>query len=127
MTSPAYFIADIASNHDGKLDRAKKLIRLAKDAGADAVKFQHFKASKIVSDYGFKNLGAQVSHQSFWKKSVFEVYQQYECNREWSEELVNTAKEVGIDFMTTPYDEEAIALLDHYLPAYDRFRRYHMD
>jgi sialic acid synthase SpsE len=114
----AYFIADIASNHDGNLDRAKNLIRLAKDAGADAVKFQHFKASKIVSDYGFKNLGVQVSHQSSWKKSVFEVYKQYECNREWSEELASAAKIVGIDFMTTPYDQEAIALLDHYLPAY---------
>jgi sialic acid synthase SpsE len=114
----AYFIADIASNHDGNLDRAKNLILLAKDAGADAVKFQHFRASKIVSDYGFKNLGVQVSHQSSWKKSVFEVYKQYECNREWSEELANAAKEAGIDFMTTPYDEEAIALLDRYLPAY---------
>ena len=57
IDKPAYFIADIASNHDGKLERPE-LIRLAKDAGADAVKFQHFKASKIVSDYGFKNLGA---------------------------------------------------------------------
>ena len=60
----------------------------------------------------------QVSHQSSWKKSVFEVYQQYECDREWSEELANVAKDTGIDFMTTPYDEEAIALLDRYLPAY---------
>jgi N-acetylneuraminate synthase len=42
-----YFIADIAANHDGKLSRAKKLIRLAAEAGADAVKFQHFKAKTI--------------------------------------------------------------------------------
>jgi N-acetylneuraminate synthase len=115
---PVYFIADIASNHDGNLERAKNLIRLAKDAGADAVKFQHFKANKIVSDYGFRNLGMQISHQSSWKKSVFEIYKQYECNREWSEELALTAKEAGIDFMTTPYDEEAITLLDHFIPAY---------
>jgi N-acetylneuraminate synthase len=118
LDKPAYFIADIASNHDGKLERAKNLIRIAKNAGADAVKFQHFKASKIVSDYGFKNLGGQISHQSSWKKSVFEVYKQYECNREWIAELANVAKEAGIDFMTTPYDEEAITLLDNYLPAY---------
>ena len=39
-----YFIADIAANHDGNLDRAKKLCELAKAAGADAAKFQHFKA-----------------------------------------------------------------------------------
>ena len=57
---PLYFIADIAANHDGKLSRAKKLIRLAAEAGADAVKFQHFKAKTIVSDYGFKQLSKTI-------------------------------------------------------------------
>ncbi len=71
---PTYFIADIAANHDGDLDRAKMLIRLAKEAGADAAKFQHFQAPKIVSDYGFTHMDSKVSHQSTWKKSVTEVY-----------------------------------------------------
>ena len=61
---PTYFIADIAANHDGKLNRALKLIKLAAAAGANAAKFQHFKANTIVSDQGFKALGAQQSHQS---------------------------------------------------------------
>jgi len=69
---PTYFIADIAANHDGSLERAKLLIRLAKEAGAEAAKFQNFKAPKIVSDYGFKALGGQLSHQASWKKSVFD-------------------------------------------------------
>ena len=56
---PTYFIADVAANHDGDLERAKQLIRLAKEAGADAAKFQNFQAPKIVSDYGFKHLGGQ--------------------------------------------------------------------
>ena len=51
---PTYFIADIGANHDGNLGKAKKLIRLAKASGADAVKFQHFEAKTIVSDYGLK-------------------------------------------------------------------------
>ena len=72
---PTYFIADIAANHDGSLERAKYLIRLAKKAGADAAKFQNLQAAKIVSDFGFKNLGGQQSHQANWKKTVFEVYQ----------------------------------------------------
>ena len=71
---PTYFIADIAANHDGDLERAKMLIRLAKEAGADAAKFQNFDAPKIVSDYGFAHMNAQVSHQASWKKSVVEVY-----------------------------------------------------
>ena len=51
-----YFIADIGANHDGKITRAIKLIRLCAKAGADAAKFQHFKAETIVSDWGFKKL-----------------------------------------------------------------------
>ena len=43
---PTYFIADISANHDGDLERAKLLIRLAKEAGADAAKFQNFRAAK---------------------------------------------------------------------------------
>ena len=54
---PIYFIADIAANHDGDLERALKLIDLAKESGADAAKFQHHDVTKYVSDYGFKNLG----------------------------------------------------------------------
>ena len=42
--SPTYFIADIAANHDGDIERAKDLIHLAAEAGADAAKFQHFQA-----------------------------------------------------------------------------------
>ena len=54
--SKVYFIADIAANHDGSLQRALKLIELAKKSGADAAKFQHHNVKKYVSDTGFKNL-----------------------------------------------------------------------
>lgn len=115
---PTYFIADIAANHDGSLERAKYLIRLAKKAGADAAKFQNFRAAKIVSDYGFKNLGGQQSHQAQWKKSVFEVYQDASIPFDWSKELKEACDEVGIDYFSSPYDFDAIDYLDQYMPAY---------
>ncbi|MFS2112609.1 N-acetylneuraminate synthase family protein [Herbaspirillum frisingense] len=118
LAHPVYFVADIAANHDGDLERAKDLIWKAKEAGADAAKFQHFKADKIVSDAGFRNLGSQQSHQASWGKSVFEVYRDYEFRREWNSELIDTAKKAGITFMTTPYDVEAVDTLDAFLPAY---------
>ena len=71
---PSYFIADIAANHDGDLERAKELIYLAAEAGADAAKFQHFKAETIVSNLGFKAMKTQQSHQENWENSVFDVY-----------------------------------------------------
>lgn len=118
IAHPTYFIADISANHDGDLERAKALIWQSKEAGADAAKFQHFKAEKIVSDYGFKNLGNQQSHQAKWDKTVFETYKAAECGRTWTEELVKTAKEADIHFFTSPYDDEALAIMDPVVPAY---------
>jgi sialic acid synthase SpsE len=115
---PTYFIADIAANHDGDLDRAKKLITLAKEAGADAAKFQNFLAPKIVSDFGFRKLGGQQSHQSAWKKSVFEVYKNASVPLDWTPILKETCDKVGIAYFSSPYDFEAIDNLDAYIPAY---------
>ena len=53
---PAFIIAEIGSNFDGSLERAKMLMDLAKECGADAVKFQSFKAEKIVSEEGFHSM-----------------------------------------------------------------------
>jgi sialic acid synthase SpsE len=115
---PTYFIADISANHDGDLERAKLLVRLAKDAGADATKFQNFRAAQIVSDYGFKNMGGQVSHQSTWKKSVFEVYKDASIPFEWTPILKEECDKVGIDYFSSPYDFDAIDMLNPYVPAY---------
>lgn len=115
---PTYFIADISANHDGDLERARMLIRLAKEAGADAAKFQNFRARQIVSDYGFKNMGGQVSHQSTWKKSVFEVYQGASIPFEWTPILKEECDKAGIDYFSSPYDFDAIDMLNPYVPAY---------
>ncbi len=115
---PTYFIADIAANHDGSLERAKLLIRLAKEAGADAAKFQNFKAPKIVSDYGFKALGGQLSHQATWKKSVFEVYEEASVPDDWTPVLKEECDRVGIHYFSSPYDFEAVDYLEPYVPAY---------
>jgi len=115
---PTYFIADIAANHDGDLERAKSLIRLAKEAGADAAKFQNFQAHKIVSDYGFKTMGGQQSHQAKWKKSVFEVYRDASVPFDWTPILKEECDKQGIDYFSSPYDFEAVDMLENYVPAY---------
>ena len=115
---PVYFIADIGANHDGDLERAKMLIRLAKEAGAEAAKFQNFNAPKIVSDYGFKTLGSQLSHQAKWKKSVFEVYQDASVPWEWTPILKEECDKVGIHYFSSPYDFETIDMLEPFIPAF---------
>lgn len=115
---PTYFIADIAANHDGDLERAKMLVQLAKQAGADAAKFQNFRAPKIVSDYGFTHMDGQVSHQASWKKSVFQVYTEASIPFEWTPVLKQACDEAGINFFSAPYDFEAIDMLDPYVLMY---------
>ncbi|MDQ6719083.1 MAG: N-acetylneuraminate synthase family protein [Gemmatimonadota bacterium] len=118
LDHPTYFVADISANHDGSLERAKLLIRLCAEAGANAAKFQNFRAAHIVSDRGFKELGGQMSHQAKWKKSVFSVYQGAELPWEWTEDLKKECDAAGIDYFSAPYDLEAVEMLDPYVELF---------
>lgn len=115
---PTYFIADIAANHDGDLERAKALIHMAAEAGADAAKFQHFNADTIVSDCGFEALGRRQSHQAAWRKSVVEVYRDASVPLLWTSTLKETCDRAGICFFTSPYDIGLVDHIDPYVPAF---------
>jgi len=116
--SSTYFIADIAANFDGDIERAKDLIYLAAEAGANAAKFQNFLAKTIVSDRAFKSIGRQLSHQSEWEESVYDVYDQASLPILWTETLRLTCEDAGIDYMTTPYDLSLIPVLSKYVSAW---------
>jgi len=118
MNKKTYFIADISANHDGDFNRAKQLCLLAKNSGADAAKFQHFKAETIVSDQGFKNLGQRKSHQSKWEKSVYKVYEDASVPIDWTPLLKKYCDEIELDFFTTPYDLSYVDELDRYVNMY---------
>jgi N-acetylneuraminate synthase len=117
-TPRTYFIADISANHDGHLERAKALIRMCAEAGANAAKFQNFRAPKIVSERGFARIQDNKSHQSQWKKSVTQVYAEASLPWEWTEILKKECDRAGIDYLSTPYDLEAVDMLDPYVPAF---------
>ena len=117
FTGKAYFIADIAANHDGDLNRAFRLIELAKEAGADAAKFQNFTAEGIVSRKGFDTM-PKAAHQAAWQKSVYEVYQDASIDISWTRKLREKCDAVGIAYMTSPYDAASVDAVDPYLDAY---------
>ena len=104
-----YFIADIGANHNGSLEKAIKLIHLAKEAGADAAKFQNFQANKI---------GGDLSHQASWQKSVFEVYEDASISKDWTKTLKDECDSIGIDYFTSAYDFESVDLVDPYIDIY---------
>ena len=118
LSYPTYFIADIAANHDGSLVKAKHLISLAKAAGADAAKFQHFRAEKIVSRHGFESMKRRVSHQAKLGGNVFEVYQAASVPWEWTKEIKAHCRREQVDFLSAPYDLETIDMLDAHMDMY---------
>ena len=118
LNNPTFFIADIAANHDGSLNKAIDLINLSAENGADAAKFQHFKADTIVSDIGFRKLKKKKSHQSNWKKSVYEVYKEASIDLSWTEKLKKECDKCGIIFFTSPYDLNLVDYVNKFVPAY---------
>jgi sialic acid synthase SpsE len=108
---PCYIIAEIGSNFNGDINLAKKLIKKAKDAGADAAKFQSFKTEQILSKKGFEK---KISFQSKWKTSVWDVYHNAELPIEWIKKLNDYSKKCGIQFLSAPYHVEAVNELMRY-------------
>jgi len=104
-----YFIAEIGGNFDGSIDKAKRLIDAAKEAGADCAKFQTFTAETIVSEGGFSKMELHGVHGS-WGRTVSEVFKDVEFPVEWHQEIADYCKNVGIDFSTSPYFKEAVDL-----------------
>jgi len=101
---PVFIIAEIGSNHDGKLEQAKQLIASAKECGADAVKFQSFTADKLVSPKYEK---------------VYQAFKKVELPLEWPEELAKFAENQDTILLSTPFDEEGASLLNRLgMPAF---------
>lgn len=108
-----YIIAEIGSNFDGSLIKAKKLIKLAKLSGADAVKFQVFTAKGLILKQGFEK---KTAFQAKWKNSVWDTYKKAEFPRKWHKELNEFSKKIDIHFFTSPWDFEAVDMLDELNP-----------
>ncbi|WP_440682497.1 N-acetylneuraminate synthase [Cysteiniphilum halobium] len=109
MFNNIFIIAEAGVNHNGSIGLAKKLIDVASDAGADAVKFQTFKAEKLVSkqaqkaDYQKRTTEAQ--------ESQYDMIKRLELDQSAHLELMNYCKEKSIMFLSTPFDHESIRLL----------------
>jgi N,N'-diacetyllegionaminate synthase len=103
---PTYVIAEIGSNHNRDLDIATRLIDVAAEAGADAVKFQTYSGSRIYSRKARSKFLEQVSD-----KTPAELLEEISLPREWQAELARHARGRGVDFFSSPFDHQAVAEL----------------
>jgi N-acetylneuraminate synthase len=107
---PCFIIAEAGVNHNGRSDLALKLVDAAAEAGADAVKFQTFRAERLASP-GAPKAAYQVKTTG-GGESQFEMLKRLELSAEAHRELVARARERGIVFLSTPFDEESADFLD---------------
>ena len=107
---PCFIIAEAGVNHNGDINLAKRLIDVAKEAGADAVKFQTFKAEELVTaDAGKAQYQKETTDA---KESQFEMLRKLELTESDFEELFNYAQKKGIIFLSSPFDKRSVDLLD---------------
>jgi len=107
---PCFLVAEAGVNHNGDVNIAKKLIEVAKGAGADAVKFQTFKAEDVVTISAEKAPYQKETTNS--EESQFEMIRKLELSRENFEELSDYAQKKGMIFLSSPFDKGSVDLLD---------------
>ena len=102
--NPTFIILDIGANHNRDMDTAKKLIDLAVEAKADAVKFQTYSAETLYSK--------KTPEFEYLKGNIFEIIKSIELPREWQKKLKEYCDKKGIIFTSTPFDYKAVDELD---------------
>src|SRR5579871_5079813 len=108
--SHVYIIAEAGVNHNGSLDLAFKLIEAAKDCGADAVKFQSFRADLLATRSAHKAAYQERTTQK--SESQFDMLKRLELDAEAHQKLIAHCKQTGIEFLSSPFDEASADLLD---------------
>jgi len=105
-----FIIAEAGVNHNGSIDTAKKLIDVACSAGADAIKFQTFKATNLVTKHSQKaNYQKETSCN---RETQFEMLKKLELDKKKHQELISYCNNKKIIFLSSPFDHESIDLLD---------------
>jgi N-acetylneuraminate synthase/N,N'-diacetyllegionaminate synthase len=111
MINKVLIIAEAGVNHNGSLENAKKLILAGAEAGVDYVKFQTFKANKLVSKDA-KKADYQKINTKDENTSQFEMLKKLEMPESWHHELIKYAESLNVKFLSTAFDEESIDFLD---------------
>ena len=105
-----FFVAEISANHNGSLLQAKKLIKIAKRYGADAVKLQTYTPDTLTIKSNRPDFKIR---SGLWNgKTLWDLYEKAQTPFEWHKELFNYAKKLKITCFSTPFDETAVDLLE---------------
>lgn len=116
--APPFIVAELSANHGGDLDRALRIIKMAAEAGADAVKFQAYTADSLTLDSARAEF--TISGDSLWKgRRLYDLYREAATPYAWFPELFAACRAHGVTPFASPFDRAAITMLeDLNAPAY---------
>ena len=117
IDQPVYVIAELSANHNGSFEQAVELVRAAAASGADAVKLQTYRAGSmtIESDREWFTIEGTPWHG----RTLFELYSEAQMPWEWQPELMQLARELGLDVFSSVFDDASVAFLEELdCPAY---------
>lgn len=110
-----YIIAEAGVNHEGSMELAKRLVREARESGADAIKFQTYRAKTLAS----KDSPAYWDTNKEPTKSQYELFKKHDSFwKDEMQELKNYSDEIGIEFMSTPFDKESAQFLSEMMDVF---------
>ena len=110
MKKGIYYVAEISANHLGSLDRAHKLVELASEAGASAVKLQTYKPETMTLP--LEKFSISKDHQLWGGISLFQLYTEAMTPWHWHKELFEHARDLGMEAFSSPFDSSAIDFLE---------------
>src|SRR5271157_1958395 len=108
--SPCYVIAEMSANHGGGYENAIAIVHAAKDAGANCIKIQTYTADTLTIDCD--NEYFQIKKGTWEGENLYQLYEKAYTPWEWQEDLKKEAENIGLDFLSTPFDNSAVDFLD---------------
>ena len=122
---PCFIVAELSGNHNRSFQRAADLVKLAKEAGADAVKLQTYTADTLTIDSDQPPF--RIEGENAWKgRLLYDLYQEAYTPWEWHADLFALGRELGMEVFSTPFDRTAVDFLEKLDPAVHKIASFEM-
>lgn len=123
--APCLVVAELSGNHNRRFERAAELVRLAKDAGADAVKLQTYTADTLTIRCDAPPF--RIEGDNAWKgRLLYDLYEDAFTPWEWHADLFALAREVGLEVFSTPFDRTAVEFLEKFNPCFHKIASFEL-
>ena len=119
LNKPPVIIAEMSGNHNNSLDQALELVEIAAKCGAHILKLQTYKPETMTINCSNKYFKINNKKSPWYGKNLYNLYEEASTPWEWHKEIIEKGKRLGLEVISTPFDETAVDFLDDLgIPAF---------